>query len=161
MARAERDAAILTLTAIGETLALSDSGGQSLGQWLADLYRSDREGFYRTFQVLRADPSSQAAISEAHRIIFGQEGQPAQGQPQAPLPGGSMSHTLAAGTSQRRHTLGHRRKHIPLEGHRYRMFGSPDTADTVSGDQHRQPPPPAEPEPEGQRKPRRRRRYLR
>jgi hypothetical protein len=123
-ARAEREAAILTLTAIaeaGDTLKLSDD--QSLGEWLGRLYYSDHAEFIKTYQVLARDssPQSAAAIEEARQIVFGNR--PAPDQPPAapaPLPGGNMSHTLAAGPSQRRHTLGVQRNHYDLEGHRHR-----------------------------------------
>jgi hypothetical protein len=168
-ARAERDAAVMTLSAISETVALSDGQGQSLGQWLAGLYRSDKEKFFETFRVLRSDssPASQQAISEAHSLIFGDQ-PPAPAGP-TPLPGGNMSHTLAAGPSQRRHTLGHQRKHlVEVEGNRFRHFGSGHAAGTISAGDHPQLPPPApeqpEPppaEPETEKPRRRRRRRLR
>jgi hypothetical protein len=173
-ARAERDAAVLTLSAIAETVALSDGQQESLGQWLAGLYHSDRGEFYKTFAVLRSDssPQSAEAIAEAHKIVFGDQPPGDQQPAPTPLPGGSMSHTLAAGPSQRQHTLGHQRKHLAeVEGNRFARFGSGHAAGTISaGDHPRLPPPapespePPEPppaEPETERKPRRRRRRRR
>ena len=75
--------------------------------------------------------------------------------PARPLPGGNMAHTMAA-EHNRRHTLGHQRKHYTLEGHRFRRSGTADTADTISTGR---PPLPEPPPPED--KPRRRRRRLR
>ena len=128
-ARQDRDAAEATLEAAA--LAMGDPGGivalvaepfgqappqQSLGAWLASLWRSDRPAFLRTYEVLRADPASQDAIAEAHGIIFG--GPPGM-VPAVPR----LSHAVV-------------RNALELEGHRdrYRGDGSPP------------PPPPAEPD---------------
>ena len=153
-AKAERQAAVLTLSAIAEagTVQLSDGQQQSLGAWLAGLWHSDRDSFYQNFQLLARDssPQSAAAISEARQLVFGN-------QPPAPAPGGAMSHTLAAGPSQRQHTLGHQRQHLDLARH----HRQPHAGDTISTDRHRQPalPPPApeQPAPEQEARPRRKR----
>jgi hypothetical protein len=133
-AREVKAAAEVTLQAIAVAMSGPDitdigkiglSDGRSLGEWLANLYRTDRDGLFRTFAVLRNDPGSQDAIAEARRLIFGDQPPAA---PPAPPPGHQpaiprLSHAAV-------------RNSIPLEGHRFRHFGSGAA-----------PPPPEPPEP--------------
>jgi hypothetical protein len=107
LARTERDAAVLTLTAIAKTVALA--AGQPPGQ------------------------SDQPAAPR-------------------PMPGGSMSHTLA-GAHNRRHTLGVQRRYYDLDGHRHCRA----TGDTISTGRQPPPPEPPPPPPEPRRRRRRRR----
>jgi hypothetical protein len=156
-AKAERDSAILTLSAISETTVALSADPAKDGEWLATLYKTDPAGFQRTWPMLATSPGWQEAIAVARKLIFGDQSQAQAPAQPAPLPGGMMAHTLAAGPSQRGHTLGHQRQHLDLEGHhRYHHTG-----DTIAGDRQRQPapqepPPQAEPPPQ-EDKPRRRR----
>jgi hypothetical protein len=106
---------------------------QSLGSWLAGLYRTSRDDFYKTFQVLRNDPSpaSQEAIAEAHRLVFGDQPGPPPGHVPA-IP--RLSHASV-------------RNSLELEGHRNRVPGDGSV-----------PPPPPEPETRPEPRHRRRRR---
>jgi len=156
-----RAAAQATLAAIAlalapqpdEVLELTDP--VKFGTWLAQEYARDRGFYFRLLSDLERDqsPATQEALAIAGRIIAGSQPAPTP----TPLPGGNLAHTLAAGDHQRRHTLGVQRKHILLEGHRFRAYGSGiDTGDTISGGRPA-PAPPPEPE-DGRRSTRRRRR---
>jgi hypothetical protein len=148
-ADATLDAIEMALAPSGETLELTDPA--KFGNWLAQEYVRDRGNFYRMVFDLERDqsPSTQQALAIASHLIAGSRPAP------QPLPGGNMSHTLAAGDHQRSHTLGVQRKYYVVEGNRSRPAPSTDTVSTGSGGQL--PPPAPEPEP-GNRRSRRRRR---